>query len=90
MINPPDELLEDLHSALPPEAKSQSPNPAKGPAVNGHTSPSYDSLPDPHYDTADHPELLAHGYEMPVSPSHDGSVEPDARVSTTSQVGWLA
>ena len=65
MINPPDDLLADLQSALPPEQQAQSPLPAaamsSGPShssnsgppmpVNGHTSPPHDHL----YDHTEHP-----------------------------------
>lgn len=65
MINPPDELLADLQSALPPEQQVTSPPedaPAGssamghsngGPPFNGHTSPPHDHL----YDHTEHPGL---------------------------------
>lgn len=65
MINPPDDLLADLQSALPPEQQTQSPLPtvAAGsgstsysngaPSVNGHTSPPHDHL----YDHTEHPGM---------------------------------
>ena len=66
MINPPDELLADLQSALPPEQQAPSPLPSAGgtappvsseprasnggPPVNGHVSPPHDHL----YDRTEH------------------------------------
>ena len=88
MINPPDELLEDLEAALPPENEhQQTPRQSAlykhspSPATNGHTSPFYDPLP-PAEHGPDHP----HGYEMPLMSPRETSAERESRVSTMSQV----
>ena len=52
MINPPDELLADLQSALPPEQQVPTPTPpssSSGYQVNGH-----DHLDDHFYDRTSH------------------------------------
>ena len=64
MINPPDDLLEDLQSALPPEQQAYSPlqgvtssgrsssrSNGRPVDVNGFTSPPHDHL----YDRTEHP-----------------------------------
>ena len=88
MINPPDELLEDLEAALPPETYHQQSRPqsenfkrSPSPAMNGHTSPFYDPLP-PAQPDPDQP----HGYEMPMMSPRETSTERESRVSTASQV----
>ena len=98
MIKPPDELLEDLQSALPPEQVAKSPTPriiaaaeairrSPSPTFNGQTSPSYDPLEvkGHMYDDIDKmPELSdSGGYELPV---RGGSAERESRDSTLSQV----
>lgn len=84
MINPPDELLADLQSALPPETKAPTPPPnalqgkSPSPAVNGHVSPAYDTV----YDRPDESSHFS-GYEMP--PQSPLGLE-GSRASTSSQV----
>lgn len=65
MINPPDELLEDLQQSLPPEAKAASPAPHKpsGGVINGHTSPDHDHLA-VQYDKIEDVEDIR-GYDAP-------------------------
>ena len=58
MINPPDELLEDLQTNFPPPAKAQSPTPLSDWAVNGHTSPGHDHLETHYYDKFEGEEHL--------------------------------
>ena len=82
MINPPDELLADLQSALPPEME-KSPQPGKyTPVANGGGYSHYDSISDhaSHtYESADHEdEGGVMGYEMPRS-SAERSVSPQVR-----------
>ena len=64
MINPPDELLEDLQTSFPPPAKAQSPTPLSDWAVNGHTSPGHDHLERHYYDKFEGEEHLR-GYIPP-------------------------
>ena len=76
MINPPDELLADLQSALPPEMEKSSKFP---PVANGGGPGLYDTIDDdgPHtYDRADLDEGGMAGYEMPRS-STERSVTPE-------------
>ena len=65
MINPPDELLEDLQQSLPPEAKASSPAPQKSSSgvINGHTSPDHDHLA-ARYDRIEDVEDVR-GYDTP-------------------------
>ena len=85
MINPPDELLADLQSALPPDA------PVTNGGSGGHSSFRPPSLPEGHtvvrengedhmYELADQddPEGVA-GYELPRS-STERSLSPEVRV----------
>ena len=71
MLNPPDDLLEDLQSALPPEQQVPTPTPG-GNRANGH-------LNDHFYDRADHeiPERASVASTSTVSPNvcfHCGQV----------------
>lgn len=74
MINPPDELLADLQSALPPEMDQSYKLP---PVTNGGGRGLYDEIEDeaPHtYERADEGGVA--GYEMPRS-STERSVTPE-------------
>ena len=72
MINPPDELLADLQSALPPDVGPSSPHP---PLANGGHIPREEHT----YETADgEDEIGVGGYEMPRS-SAERSVSPEVR-----------
>ena len=74
MINPPDELLEDLQTNFPPPAKAQSPTPLSDRAVNGHTSPGHDHLESHYYDKFEGEEHLR-GYIPPPT----GQKQQDSR-----------
>lgn len=77
MINPPDELLADLQSALPPEMDKSSKFP---PVANGGGRALYDQIDEDGvrhmYDKADMDEGGVAGYEMPRS-STERSVTPE-------------
>ncbi len=96
MINPPDDLLEDLQSALPPEQIAKSPLPhvveaaeairrrSPSPAHNGHTSPSYGRLGGPE-DRGDD-RVYYDRIKDDSSERYEMPVDDDPRASTLSQV----
>lgn len=74
MINPPDELLADLQSALPPDVEPSSPYP---PLANGGGFKPHHHVEHHTYDSADMEEDgVVASYEMPRS-SAERSVSPE-------------
>ena len=69
MINPPDELLEDLQTNFPPAAQ-----PLSDGAANGHTSPGHDHLESHYYDKFEGDEH-SRGYISPPA----GQKQQDSR-----------
>lgn len=87
MINPPDELLADLQSALPPDVKAQSGSPMPNggdyrprmPEPHSGMAPHPLPLEDHTYETAEDIDESAHGYELPRS-SAERSLSPEVRM----------
>ncbi len=95
MIYPPDELLDDLQSALPPEQAAKSPLPhvmeaaeairrsPQSPALNGHTSPSYARLSG---EVREDERLFYDRIQDGATERYEMPPDEDPRASTTSQV----
>jgi len=84
MINPPDELLEDLQTNFPPAAQ-----PLSDGAVNGHTSPGHDHLESHYYDKFEGEEHSRGYISPPVGQKQQDSRAGMPQVSHHSVIAYL-
>ena len=86
MINPPDELLADLQSALPPEQQGQSPLPASSVAMTSSGSSHFGSNGGPPFNVNGHTSPPHdHLYDHTEHPGVDVNAQPE-RASVASTV----